>query len=44
MEGFLCYEFGGLIFKGAYTWTAYMYFWNFTLLTNHVLGSMKTPF
>jgi len=23
-EGFLCYEFGGLIFKGAY-------FWNFTV-------------
>ena len=20
MEGFLCYEFGGLIFGGAYTW------------------------
>ena len=20
MEGFLCYDFGGLIFRGAYTW------------------------
>ena len=20
MEGFLCYEFGGLLFGGAYTW------------------------
>ena len=37
MEGFLCYEFGGLIFRGAYIWRAYMYFQNFTLLTNHAL-------
>ena len=37
MEGFLCYEFGGLIFRGAYTWRAYTYFRNFSLLTNHAL-------
>ena len=35
MEGFLCYEFGGLIFRWAYTRRAY--FRNFTLLTNHAL-------
>ena len=30
-EGFLCYEFGGLIFGGAYTYEG-TYFWNFTVL------------
>ena len=29
-EGFLRYEFGGLIFGGAYTWRG-KYFWQFTL-------------
>ena len=36
-ECFLLYEFGGLIFRGAYTWRGL--FWNFTVLVygNEVL-------
>ena len=45
MEGFLCYDFGGLIFRGAYTWRAYMYFRNTTLCYLRImLCSRKTPF
>ena len=33
MEGFLCYEFGGLIFGGAY-------FWNFMVFYNAALNAI----
>ena len=43
-EGFLCYQFGGLIFGGAYFWRGLFleglilggaYFWNFTVFYRH---------
>ena len=30
-EGFLCYDFGGPIFVGAYTWRGLLIFRNFTV-------------